>query len=169
MKTILAVATLLLVSCASAPAPRERVCSAFPGVQFVDLVASRSAELDGRTFPPLQPDFLRGIAESSATLRRMPQARETLTGPVNDCVNDRLADLNSGRYNAIYVAIDRTHSIAITPVIGVEPRDTIMVTGSATHGIFDTSGTLLWSQPEELALLPLRVLPSATCYLPTTN
>jgi hypothetical protein len=171
MKTgfTLALASLLLVSCATAPAPRERVCSSFADVQFVDLVASRSAELQGRTFPALQRDFFRGIVESSTELRRMPAARETLIGPVNDCVNSRLADLEAGRYNAIYISIDGAHSMAITPVIGAEPRDTIMVTGSPTHGIFDTSGTLLWSRPEELALLPLRVVPTSTCYLSPTN
>jgi len=169
MKTgiTLALASLLLVSCATAP--RERACSSFADVQFVDLVASRSAELKGRTFPALQRDFFRGIVESSTELRRMPAARETLIGPVNDCINSRLADLEAGRYNAIYISIDRAHSMAITPVIGAEPRDTIMVTGSATHGIFDTSGTLLWSRPEELALLPLRVVPTSACYLSPTN
>lgn len=145
---VTAIATLVLVSCASAPTPREQ----FPAVRSVELISIR-----GRALPELQHDFLLGVVDSSAALRRMPAERESLTGPVNDYLNGRLAELNAGTFNAIVITIDSRHTIRIAPPTGVEPLDTVVVEGSATHGVFDTSGTLLWSQPEELSLLRSRV------------
>ena len=156
----LIIAAMLGASCAST-ATHERACSTFAGVKFVDLARNRFDEGDCRPLPALEPDFFRRVIDAAGKIPERP----ALTSAVNSYLNDRLGDLTSGRYNTIYVALDDTRSIGITPAVHGARRDVIMLwivdrlNGRDSQVlIFDAAGKLLAMRPEQFGL---RDLPKA--------
>lgn len=151
-RIVLAVAALVLASCASsdrAVSHHERACT--NGVRYVDLKRNRFGDGVVRPLPPVERDFFRHAIESVRGLR----SRDALTTTVNDYLNERLDDLNSRRFNTIYVSIDAEHAVGITPAIHGEARDILMLWIDDSAMIFDGRGTLLAANPAQLGFSTL--------------
>lgn len=86
----------------------------------VRSVAAYYYPLDRSTFepvalPPLEHDFMAGLADSVRARFDDPEVDARLRGPVNDAINAQLDDINSGKYNVLLTRIKKTMYIAITP------------------------------------------------------
>lgn len=86
----------------------------------VRSVAAYYYPLDRSTFepvalPPLERDFMIGLADSVRERFDDPEVDQRLRGAVNDAFNAQLEDINSGKYNVLLTRIKKTMYIAITP------------------------------------------------------
>lgn len=86
----------------------------------VSSVALYYYPLDRSTYepvpmPPLERDFMSGLADTVRDRFNDAEVDAALRGPVNDAVNAQLDVINAGTYNVLYARVKKTMYIAVTP------------------------------------------------------
>lgn len=85
-----------------------------PSVGFYYYPLDR-VTFDPVPLPPLERDFMLGLADSVRERFEDPEVDRVLRGPVNDAVNAQLGEINAGRFNFIFTRVKKTMYIAVTP------------------------------------------------------
>lgn len=98
----------------------EMIC--VPGSKAVNYLLLFYTPWDRRDYQPvllpqLKPDVLARIADGVERFKEGTEAHRALAEEVNDIVNDRLPEINSGKINAIYVSVGAGLHLGIAPAV----------------------------------------------------